>query len=54
MIVWIDWFEWVQVVHDVEMRETELVFKMKNIKVWDQCDLPDYTIPLDDCVEDEY
>jgi hypothetical protein len=50
-IVFINWFRTVQVVTNVIMTATELKFEMKNVEVWDDCELDPIVIPLTDCEE---
>jgi len=52
VITWIDWFREIQIIHDVIHTEEEIRFKVKKIKTWDDCDLPDIVIPLIDCQDE--
>jgi hypothetical protein len=53
VITFIDWWREIQVITDVIVNASEIRFKVKRIKVWDDCELPDIVIPLIDC-EDPY
>lgn len=49
VITWIDWFREVQVVTNVILKEDKIEFELKNVQVWDDCDLDPIEIPLIDC-----
>ena len=51
IITWIDWFREVQVITDVIFGATEIKFFVKNVKVWDDCELDPIVIPLVECPE---
>ena len=51
MITWIDWFREVQVITNVIVTATAIKFEVKNVQVWDDCDLPPIEIPLVECPE---
>lgn len=51
VITFIDWWREIQVITDVLHTDSEIRFKVKQVKVWDDCDLPDIVIPLIDCEE---
>ncbi len=53
-ILFINWFRTVQVVTNVIMTEEQLKFEMKNVEVWDDCELDPIVIPLIDCEDDYY
>lgn len=48
-VLFINWFRTIQVVTNVVMTDTELKFELKNVEVWDDCDLDPIVIPLTDC-----
>ena len=52
VIIFIDWWREIQVIEDVIHTEEEIRFKVKKIKVWDDCDLDDIVIPLIDCQDE--
>ena len=54
IITWIDWFREVQVITDVILKEEEIEFKVKNVQVWDDCELDPIIIPLIDCEDYNY
>jgi hypothetical protein len=49
IITWIDWFREVQVITNVILTEDSLKFELKNVQVWDDCELDPIEIPLIDC-----
>lgn len=53
-VLFINWFRTIQVITNVIMTDTELKFEMKNVEVWDDCDLDPIIIELTDCEDDYY
>ena len=51
VITWIDWFREIQVITNVIVTSTAIKFEVKNVQVWDDCDLPPIEIPLVECPE---
>jgi hypothetical protein len=51
VIIWINWFRWLRVQTDTIYGEDEITNKYSNIKVWDECKLPDEVIQGADCYE---
>lgn len=51
LVLFINWFRTIQVVTNVKMTDTQLIFELKNVEVWDDCELDPITIALTDCVE---
>jgi hypothetical protein len=49
VITWIDWFREVQVVTNVIVTSNQIKFELKNVQVWDDCDLDPITIDLTEC-----
>jgi hypothetical protein len=49
VITWIDWFREVQVITNVIVTSNQIKFEVKNVKVWDDCDLDPITIDLTEC-----
>jgi len=50
VITWIDWFRWVQMMKSWTIVNDTVVIEYKNVKVWDDCDLPDDIIQGTDCI----
>lgn len=51
IVLFINWFRTIQVVTNVVMTATKLKFELKNVEVWDDCELDPIEIDLTDCVE---
>lgn len=51
VITFIDWWREIQVISDIIHSPEEIRFKVKRVKVWDDCDLDDIVIPLVDCAD---
>lgn len=49
VIVWIDWFRTVQVVTNTVIGSDRITTSFANIKVWDDCTLPDEVYMLETC-----
>lgn len=49
VVIFVDWWREIQVLSDLIHSPDELRFKVKKLKVWDDCDLDDIVIPLIDC-----
>ncbi len=52
IITWIDWFREVQVISNVIVTSEQIKFEVKNVVVWDDCDLDPITIDLTECPTD--
>lgn len=50
-VLFINWFRTIQVITNVRMTDTELIFDRENVEVWDNCELDPITIALTDCEE---
>lgn len=50
-VIFVNWFRTIQVITNVRMTDTELIFERKNVEVWDDCELDPITIALTDCEE---
>lgn len=53
-VIWIDWFRKRQVVTDWRKTPNQIIVEFENHWVWNHCELPDYTLDLLECPEDEY
>lgn len=54
VITFIDWWREVQVITNVIVTEDEIRFEVERLTVWDNCKLDPISIPLTDCLEEDY
>jgi hypothetical protein len=52
VITWIDWFREIQVITNVIVTQEQIKFEVKNVQVWDDCELDPITIDLTECPTD--
>lgn len=54
VVLWMDWFRKRQTVTDWRKTATQIIVELENHWVWNHCELPDYTLDLQNCPDDEY